>query len=198
VTHPPIQEDEPLSLISTRLAVICLTFPMTAALSAQPVADIARRAQEQRDHAKTISTKTYTNQTVTTDRTDPKAPSGPVDQSRKQLVTLFDLRSVGNSGGVNQTVGIIGRGYAGTPDDRRRAGKTSEPDEEELVAVIVRDAKDPVLPSCLNLLAADVFMEHTVRISGIGLVERRSPDDDPRLVTLRLERLSECTVVPLR
>jgi hypothetical protein len=108
------------------------------------------------------------------------------------------FHSVGNSGGVNQTVVIFGRGYAGTPDDRRRAGKKSEPDEEQVVAVIVRDAKDPVLPSCLNLLVAEVFMEHTVRISGIGHVVRRSPDDGPRSVTVRLDRLSECTAVPLR
>ena len=156
-----------MSLISTRLAVICLTFPITATMSAQPVANIAGKAQK-------------------------------LAQSSKQVVTLFDLHSVGNSGGVNQTVVITGPGYAGTPDDRRLAGRKIEPDEEEVVAVIVRDAKDPVLSSCFNLLVAEVFMEHTVRISGIGHVVRRSPDDGPRQATLQLDRLSECTAVPLR
>jgi hypothetical protein len=32
-----------MSLISTRLAAICLTFPMTAALSAQTIADARRQ-----------------------------------------------------------------------------------------------------------------------------------------------------------
>jgi hypothetical protein len=196
LTRPPIQEDEPLSLISTRLAVICLTFPMTAALSAQPVADTARKTQEQRDQAKTTPTKTHTNQT---DTTGPKTPSVPVGQTGKQFITLFDVRSTGNSGGdVPQIVTISGRGYAGTPDDRRRAGKKSEPDEDERVMVIIRDARDPVLPSCWNLLVAEVFMEHAVQISGIGHVVRHHPDAGPRPATLQFDRLSKCTAVPLR
>jgi hypothetical protein len=185
-----------LSPISTRLAVICLAFPMTAALSAHSLADIARKAQEQRDEARTTPAKTHTNQT---DTTGPKTPSVPVGQTGKQFITLFDVGAIGNSGGpVPQLVTISGRGYAGTLDDRRRAGKKSEPDEDERVAVIIRDARDPVLPSCWNLLVAEVFMEHAVQISGIGHVVRHHPDAGPRPVTLRLDRLSKCTAVPLR
>lgn len=183
-----------MPLISTRLAVICLTFPMTAALSAQSLADIARKTQEQRDKAKTTPTKTYTNQSLTTDPTAPKTTPVPAGQPEKQFMTLYDLRGVGNSGGAISTFTIFGRGHAGTLDDRRRAGIKSEPDE--VVDVTVADAKDPVLRSCTRLLVAEVFMEHVVQISGIGHLEPRSPGARPGPVSLRLDTLSECTAVP--
>jgi hypothetical protein len=162
-----------VSPISTRLAAIGLTLAMTAALSARSFADTATNAQAQ--SAKATATK--------------------ASQSRKQVVTLFDLGSISSGGG---TV-VSGRGYAGTPDDRRRAGKNSEPDEEERVAVLLPDAEDPVRQACLTLVTAqEVYVEHAVRITGVGHFVRHSPDDGPRPVTLRLDKVSECTAVPLK
>lgn len=188
-------------MISTRLAVICLTLPMTAALSAQSLGDVARKAHEDRDKARTTAAKTYTNQTLTPDPNVPTVPGAtplPAGQSGKQFVTLFDVRLVGNSGGAVQSMVISGRGYAGIPEERRRAGVNSEAGDDEFAEVTVADARDPLLPSCLNLLIADVFMEHTVQISGTGHFEPRAPAERPRPVSLRLDSLSACTAVPRR
>jgi len=103
-----------------------------------------------------------------------------------------------DSGGVSQSVTIFGRGYTGTPDERRRAGLKIEPSQDEVVQVIVRDVKDPVLPACLDLLDAKVFMEHTVQISGIGHIEPPSPGERCQPVTLELGKLSVCKAVERR
>jgi hypothetical protein len=138
-----------LSLISTRLALVCLTLPITAALSAQSLGDRQEGPGAARQDRST-PTKTYTNESLTKDprerqTTEPavaKTTVLPMAQAGKQFMTLFDVRIVGNGGGVKQTLMISGRGYAGTLAARRQAG-LSDPGEDEFVWVIIADSKDP-------------------------------------------------------
>ena len=186
-----------MSATRLRLATACLVSLLAATTDhAQSLGDIAKKNQQQRDKAKSPPAKTYTNQDLTTDPTAPKTTPVPAGQPGKQFMTLYDSRGVMSSGGAVSTFTMSGRGHAGTVEDRRRAGITSEPDE--VVDVTVADARDPVLRSCTRLLVAEVFMEHVVQISGIGTFEPRSPGDRPRPASLRLNTLSECKAVPRR
>jgi hypothetical protein len=60
------------------------------------------------------------------------------------------------------------------------------------------DRRDPVLKACRALLVPSSLAGHAIRISGSGTFTRHPGVNDRQLVVVRLETLSNCTLVDRR
>jgi hypothetical protein len=179
------------------LSLLAMTATVPAPAPAQSLGEIARKAQEQRAKAK--ADKTYTDKDLKDAgkqiegvAVPPGTSLPPEGAPQPQVITLFE---VSQQREVDAKFFIAGVGYvAYNGGGTILAGMNRSLDP--FVELTIADSQDPLLTTCLPLLTPARMADHAVRITGSGRFARRPGVGDRPLAVLRLDRLSECILVP--
>jgi len=118
----------------------------------------------------------------------------PENRPQLQTVTLFDVNQQRE---VESQFFIAGVGYVAiNGGGSTLAGMNRALDP--FIELTIADRRDPVLKACRALLVPSSLAGHAIRISGSGTFTRHPGVNDRQLVVVRLETLSNCTLVDRR
>jgi hypothetical protein len=189
-----------MSATRLRLAAACLTSLLTATAGhAQSLGEIAKKAQEQRDKAKADAppAKTYTNKDlVALPSREPAASPGSSlpreGRPQQQVLTLFEFSQQRDVGAQFFVAGVGYVSINGGGSILAGMNRALDP----FVELTIAGRQDPMWPACRELLVPASFVDQALRIGGTGTFQRHPGVDGRQLVVLRLDKLSECKLVP--